>query len=249
MGFTKLDPGIVDSSLWSEPMAVRVLWITLLAKTDCTGHVRAARDALHRAANMPSKEFDSAMQVLESPDPNSRSSEYEGRRIKKVEGGWLILNYLKYRDYCYSSNPETLRKRRQRASKLGIVPDMSRTRQNVPGHSVSVSSSVSDKGGVGENNNFKEVERRLLPLFQRELDGMFYEEQEQIFFLSQRPRILSELAEIEAFRTKPESYFPQSLYSLVNNWQQTLDRARSYKPKSAVDEQKQLERELRKYGV
>lgn len=98
-------------------------------------------------------------------------------------------------------------------------------------------------------NHFPKLEPALLKMYKRDLDGMVYEEQEQIFFLSQRPRILSELAEIEAFRTKPESYFPQSLYSLVNNWQQTLDRARSYRPKSSVDEQKQLERELRKYGV
>jgi hypothetical protein len=32
------------------------------------------------------------------PDPHSRTPEHEGRRVAKVEGGWLILNHKKYRD-------------------------------------------------------------------------------------------------------------------------------------------------------
>jgi len=38
-----------------------------------------------------------AIQVLSEPDLGSRSKEYEGRRIKAIDGGWLILNGEKYR--------------------------------------------------------------------------------------------------------------------------------------------------------
>ncbi len=35
--------------------------------------------------------------LLEGPDPDSRSSAEDGRRIVKQEGGWQIVNYSKYR--------------------------------------------------------------------------------------------------------------------------------------------------------
>jgi hypothetical protein len=39
-----------------------------------------------------------ALKRLSSPDPYSRTKDHEGRRIEEVEGGWRILNYLKYRN-------------------------------------------------------------------------------------------------------------------------------------------------------
>ena len=39
-----------------------------------------------------------ALATLSSPDEFSRSTEHEGRRIVAVDGGWQILNYLKYRE-------------------------------------------------------------------------------------------------------------------------------------------------------
>jgi len=39
---------------------------------------------------------------LKSPDPYSRTKQDEGRRIKEVEGGWLVLNHKKYREKAKS---------------------------------------------------------------------------------------------------------------------------------------------------
>ena len=140
MGFTKLDSGIVDSSIWSEPPTTRVVWITMLAKSDRTGLVRCSWDGLLRASNISKDLFEAAIACLESEDKNSRSSGFEGRRIEKVEGGWLILNYLKYRDYNYSNNPESIRKREYRHEKSGTRPKVS---QDTSGHSASASASAS----------------------------------------------------------------------------------------------------------
>lgn len=131
MGFTKLDSGIVDSSVWSEPLATRVLWITLLAKANHEGFVSASRSGLIRAANIPEDEFNKAIAALEKPDPDSRSSEHDGRRIERVEGGWLVLNYKRYREFTYSKHPEAIRKKKYR-DKTGHVP-------NSAGHSASAS--------------------------------------------------------------------------------------------------------------
>jgi hypothetical protein len=97
MGFAKLDHGIIHSSIWSEDYATRILWVTMLAMKDETGFVGTARSGLIRAANISPEEFDKAINCLESPDDESRTESYEGRRVEKIEGGWIILNHDKYR--------------------------------------------------------------------------------------------------------------------------------------------------------
>jgi len=105
MGFTKLDSCILDSSVWFESVYTRVVWVAFLAKADANGFVAASYQGMQHASNVPADEFGKAVKVLESPDPDSRSPEHDGRRIEKVEGGWVVLNYRKYRQYSYSNSP------------------------------------------------------------------------------------------------------------------------------------------------
>jgi hypothetical protein len=97
-GFVKVYGAILDSSVWAEPLSTRVVWITMLAMADRHGHVAASSDGISRRANVPLKATDHAIEVLAAPDVRSRSSDFEGRRIERVEGGYRILNYKKYRD-------------------------------------------------------------------------------------------------------------------------------------------------------
>jgi len=97
MGFSKLDSGIVNSSIWSEPLATRIVWITILAMKDEHGFVATSIPGLQRTANVSKDEFETAIITLESPDKYSRTESDEGRRIEKVEGGWMVLNNEKYR--------------------------------------------------------------------------------------------------------------------------------------------------------
>ena len=124
MGFTKLDEGIVHSSVWSEALATRVLWVTMLAMADSRGFVSSSRSGLLRAANIPLVDFDISIDILESTDVDSRSPEYDGRRIQKCDGGWMVLNYLRYREFTYSGSKEAIKKRKQR-DKRGHEVDMS----------------------------------------------------------------------------------------------------------------------------
>jgi uncharacterized phage protein (TIGR02220 family) len=48
-------------------------------------------------ARVSTEECRAALATLSSPDPDSRTKEHEGRRIREVDGGWLLLNYAKYR--------------------------------------------------------------------------------------------------------------------------------------------------------
>lgn len=157
-GFTKLDCGIVDSSIWGEPYHRRIVWITFLAKADYAGIVRASVSGVQRAANVTMEEVIDAIKCLESPDTDSRSPEFEGRRIEKIEGGWKVLNHARYRAYNYSDNPESVRKRIQRSktakanTQNGTCPGVSQMSQNQRDISASALCSTASEGkeGVGE---------------------------------------------------------------------------------------------------
>ena len=87
MGYAKLFSTITESSLWSESIEVRVLFVSMLAKADAIGFVEAAVPGLARMANLSVNSVNNALTVLESPDPNSKNPANEGRRIAKVDGG------------------------------------------------------------------------------------------------------------------------------------------------------------------
>jgi hypothetical protein len=97
-GFTKLFSSILTSSIWSEDDKTRILWITILACTDKDGFCQAAVPGLAAMARLTVQDTATALAKLEGPDPYSRTQDYEGRRIEKADGGWIVLNHGKYRD-------------------------------------------------------------------------------------------------------------------------------------------------------
>ena len=124
-GFTKLCSEIVTSSIWSESHATRIVWVTMLAIADSSGRVDASIPGLARTANVTLAECEQAITTFCTPDQYSRSREYDGRRIAAVDGGWLILNYGKYRarrdpEERLKQNREA--KQRQREREKGCQP-------------------------------------------------------------------------------------------------------------------------------
>lgn len=97
-GFTKLFSDIVMSTIWREDDKTRIVWITMLATADAQGRVNASVPGLADAARVGVDECRSALAKLSAPDPDSRTKDHEGRRIVEIDGGWLVLNYLKYRE-------------------------------------------------------------------------------------------------------------------------------------------------------
>jgi hypothetical protein len=120
MGFTKLFGDILDSTIWQEPQPTRLVWITMLAMADRDGIVSAAVPGLARRAGVTREECESALASFLSPDPDSRSKEYDGRRIEAVDGGWELLNHYKYRtkmDAEEAAEKHAARQRKYQAKK------------------------------------------------------------------------------------------------------------------------------------
>lgn len=95
-GYVKLFGSILDSTVWQEDKATRLVWITMLATQDKEYVVSSSIPGLARRAGVEVEECREALRCLMSPDPDSRTKDYEGRRIAEVDGGWKVLNGEKY---------------------------------------------------------------------------------------------------------------------------------------------------------
>jgi hypothetical protein len=122
MAFVKLDCGILNSTLWVDREA-REIFITALLmavprqlkdpeptmsvdslKTakfvipvGYYGMVEAAGPGIVRMAGLENQPGMKALRRLTEPDDESRSQDFDGRRLVRVDGGYIILNYDKYR--------------------------------------------------------------------------------------------------------------------------------------------------------
>lgn len=161
-GFTKLFSSILTSSIWSEDNNTRILWITILACTDKDGFCQASVPGLAAVARLSVLDTAAALAKLEAPDPYSRTQDYDGRRIQKTDGGWIVLNHGKYRDRErverrreYQADLMRERRAKEAAEVLTSANNLLTGANTVltganSSASVSASSSASDSGSTGE---------------------------------------------------------------------------------------------------
>ncbi len=151
MPFVKLDCGILNSTLWIE-RECRELFITALLMAEPRelppmpqiavrtldetgwivppgwyGFVEAAGSGIIRRAIIDDEVGICALEKLCAPDHQSRSQEYEVRRMARIDGGYVILNYMKYRDRDYTA---AARQRKYR-EKLALRRNMQSLRRNI----------------------------------------------------------------------------------------------------------------------
>jgi hypothetical protein len=96
-GYAKVFSDIIVSTIWREDVYTKVVWITMLVMADKNGLVMASIPGLADSAKVSLEQCIAALKVLSSPDEYSRTKEFGGRRIDEVDGGWLLLNYEKFR--------------------------------------------------------------------------------------------------------------------------------------------------------
>ncbi len=97
-GYTKLFNSILASTIWRSSDTTRIVWITLLAMSDKDGVCEGSIPGLADFARVSIEDCEAALAELIAPDPYSRTSEHEGRRVEVIDGvGWQLLNHAKYR--------------------------------------------------------------------------------------------------------------------------------------------------------
>ena len=107
-----------------ESKETRLVWVTMLAMKDADGVVRASPKGLAHRARVSEEECKEALGILCGPDEESSSKVEGGRRIKKVGGGWLIVNHEEYRYSTEEARREKWRmaKERERSRKKSGGP-------------------------------------------------------------------------------------------------------------------------------
>lgn len=96
--FTKLFSGLTESTVWVEPYPTRILWVSMLSWADQQGRIFGSVPGIARRAGINLDEAEAALVSFMSPDRHSRTPDNDGRRIEKIDGGWRLLNYGKYRE-------------------------------------------------------------------------------------------------------------------------------------------------------
>ena len=92
-GYTKLFNSILASTIWREDDKTRIVWITLLAMAGRDGVADGSIPGLADLARVSVEDCEAALAKLKAPDKYSRSKGNDGRRIRDVDGGWLLLNH------------------------------------------------------------------------------------------------------------------------------------------------------------
>jgi len=156
MGFTKLDESILQSSIMAAKPKTFKVWIALLAACGSDGTARVSPTFLARVCYLGMKEVEQALEELSSPDPLSRTTENEGRRIERVDGGYYIINYQKYREKGIS---EAYREKERLRWQLRRTPENSGGLQE---SSASASASASEYASNEEKEDMKEEEQKNL---------------------------------------------------------------------------------------
>lgn len=156
MPYVKLDCGILDSTVWLDTNA-RSLFITALlmaspkeflepvetfdvdrnettgwlAPAGWYGFIEAAGPGIIRRATLDQAPGLVALRSLCGCDPESRSPANDGRRLARVKGGYIVLNFIEYRDRDYTMAARAKRYRERKSGKESVTVV---TRDNVTSH-------------------------------------------------------------------------------------------------------------------
>ncbi len=150
MSFVKLDCGMLKSSIWWQrdkrdifitallmavPFEVREpmpqLKVRKLERTKFTVpkgwygfvDVSPANLVIHAMVS----DHDAGLREIEEmgePDGDSKSQTYDGRRMVRVAGGFIILNYMEYRERDHSSTERSRRWRAKQKAEAAKKYDM-----------------------------------------------------------------------------------------------------------------------------
>ena len=164
MAYVKLDTGILDSTLWMDRVSREVFITALLMAvphevTEDTetlairspeptgfvvppgwyGRVPAAGVGIARRAGIEPEDGLDALERLSGPDAESRTPDFDGRRLVRVDGGFIVLNFMRYRD---RDTTAAERQQRYRERKKNQKPRVTR---NGDGVTRNVTQAVSSK--------------------------------------------------------------------------------------------------------
>lgn len=147
MPFVKVDTAILDSSVWM-PRDLRSLFLTALfmakphelkeptpqlkvrtleetgweVPAGEYGLIEAAATRIIERDGMELEHGYTVLEALGERDNDSKNPDYDGRRVVRVRGGYIVLNFRLYRDKDYTAAQRQRRMRERRKSEQDEEP-------------------------------------------------------------------------------------------------------------------------------
>jgi hypothetical protein len=245
MGFTKLFSRIIASSIWNEDVYTKVVWITLLAMKGRDQIVESSLGGLATLARISMDECVKAVGILESPDPDDSSGVADGRRIERVQGGWLIINGAAYQDAkdseerkvymaAYMRNyrrKQSVNNRKHPLARVSLLDlDKTETRQDNDLKTASVSVQREMKGLLSSGVGTKKQKPSATPSERR--SSLLSEICEELKPLYPGVNIDAELRKIKAWQTIPRNSKRNINRQFLVNWLNKIDVPIEIKKKS-----------------
>lgn len=146
--YGKIFESIYDGSL-AEDWRALITFQQMIILCDADGRIDMTALAISRRTGIPIEHIKAGIQILESPDPSSRTPGEEGRRIilldQHRDWGWMIVNHTYYKglqdyDVVRAQTKERVRRYRER-------------QKDVTQESVTVTKSNAEKRHTNTNTN------------------------------------------------------------------------------------------------
>lgn len=96
--FGKIYRDIYYSTI-AEDHNARLVFMDMVILSDEDGVMKLTLPAFQRTTNVPMEKIEAALELLTSPDPESTTEDYDGRRLIPAENGqrgWVVVNKKKY---------------------------------------------------------------------------------------------------------------------------------------------------------
>lgn len=233
-GYTKLFSSILTSSIWSEDNETRIVWITMLALADQHGEINATIPGLSRLSGVPIPAVEAALAKFQSPDPYSRTPDFEGRRIEKCDGGWVLLNFPKYRESRDSENRrDQVRQavRRHRSKQAGDYgnqcnPCNHDVIQGNPLKAQAEAEAINPCSPLAGDEKKERLRLEIGGWFNRRPNTKWSDRELRALDKVMDGLADEDLALMRKRYTSGDKYLRKDILTLLNNWQGELDRAR-----------------------
>ena len=93
---TKVFTSLLTSSIWCVDDTTLRVWIAMLLSADKKGRVEGSIPGFASLCRVSVQALEKSLEILSSPDPHSRTTTNEGRRIEAISGGWHVINFEAY---------------------------------------------------------------------------------------------------------------------------------------------------------
>lgn len=161
-GYTPVFRSVFEGSLCGK-YPDTAAWLILLALADKNGHVDSTPQFISAVTGMPVDDLLQCINRFMEPDPHSRTTDNEGRRLELIDPdrawGWRIVNHGKYREKARQA-AQTVRQIEDGRNAEKVRRYKERKASDTNGHHGTPTDTLSNSNSNSNTNTEKKARKR-----------------------------------------------------------------------------------------